>query len=112
MRPTYLSSPSTKKSYGHNDAQRGGSRTSGLPGEKTFRTFQWSRLSPQLQLRIERLKSGSFLESATNVIAVGKPGVGKSHLAAALGHELILAGHPVLWCSTAGLVQRLLAAKR
>jgi DNA replication protein DnaC len=87
-------------------------RASGLPVEKTFRTFQWTRLSPQLQVRIERLKSGSFLESATNVIAIGKPGVGKSHLAAALGYELILAGHPVLWTPTSNLVQRLLAAKR
>jgi DNA replication protein DnaC len=87
-------------------------RASGLPLEKSFRTFQWSRLSPQLQLHLERLKSGSFLESATNVIAVGKPGVGKSHLAAALGYELILAGHPVLWTPTSNLVQRLLAAKR
>jgi DNA replication protein DnaC len=26
---------------------------------------------------LERLKSASFLEQATNVIAIGKPGVGK-----------------------------------
>src|SRR5262249_16854534 len=87
-------------------------RQSGLPSDKTFRTFNLSRLSPQLQLQIERLKSASFLESATNVIAAGKPGVGKSHIAAALGHELILAGHPVWWTPTSTLVQRLLAAKR
>jgi len=31
---------------------------------------------------------------------------------AAVGHELLVLGHPVLWCSTASLVQRLLAAKR
>ena len=87
-------------------------RLSGLPQEKTFRTFDLGRLSPQIQLHIERLKSGTFLEQATNVIAVGKPGVGKSHIAAAIGYELILAGHSVLWTPTANLVQRLLAAKR
>ncbi len=87
-------------------------RLSGLPLEKTFRTFTLERLSPQLQLHIERLRSGEFLEKATNVIAVGKPGVGKSHIAAALGYELILAGHAVYWTPTANLVQRLLAAKR
>ena len=87
-------------------------RASGLPQEKTFRTFDLGRLSPQLQLHIERLKSGTFLDKAINVIAVGKPGVGKSHIAAAVGYELILAGHPVLWTPTANLVQRLLAAKR
>lgn len=87
-------------------------RLSGLPQEKTFRTFDLGRLSPQLQLQIERLRSGEFLEKAVNVIGVGKPGVGKSHIAAALGYELILAGHSVLWTPTANLVQRLLAAKR
>src|SRR2546425_282532 len=39
-------------------------------------------------------------------------GVGKSHLLAALGHELILQGKSVLWTSTATLVQQLLVAKR
>ena len=87
-------------------------RQSGLPREKTFRTFELERLSPALRLQIERLKSGAFLESATNVIVVGKPGVGKSHALSAVGHELVLVGHPVCWTSTATLIQRLLAAKR
>ena len=87
-------------------------RQSGLPLEKTFRTFELSRLSPALQLQIERLRKGTFLEQAINVVAVGKPGVGKSHALAALGHDLILAGHTVLWIPTSALVQRLLAAKR
>ncbi len=87
-------------------------RQSGLPQEKTFRTFDLKRLSPALQLQIERLKQGAFLEQAGNVIALGRPGVGKSHVGAAVGHELILAGYPVLWLPTSTLVQRLLAAKR
>src|SRR5258707_5169878 len=84
----------------------------GLPLEETFRSFDLARLSPTLQLQIERLKPGTFLEQAVNVIAVVKPGVGKSHVGAALGAELILAGHAVLWTPTSTLVQRLLAAKR
>src|SRR6266516_3076907 len=52
-------------------------RASGLPLEKTLRTFELSRLSPTLQLQIERLKPGAFLEHSINVIALGKPGVGK-----------------------------------
>jgi DNA replication protein DnaC len=83
-----------------------------LPREKTFRTFQWERLSAALRLQIERLRCGAFVTHAHNVIAVGAPGTGKSHLAAAVGHELIQQGHTVLWTSTATLVQRLLAAKR
>jgi len=83
-----------------------------LPREKTFRTFQWERLSASLRQQIEHLRGGHFLTHAHNVIAVGPPGVGKSHFVAALGHELIQQGHTVLWTSTTALVQRLLAAKR
>jgi hypothetical protein len=42
---------------------------------------------------------------------VGKPGTGKSHLVAALGHELVQAGHSVLFTPAYALVQRLLRAK-
>jgi len=85
---------------------------SGLPREKTFRTLHWEPFGPAVRLQLERLRTGSFLEEAINVIAVGKPGAGKSHLVAALGHDLVVLGHPVLWTSTAALVQQLLAAKR
>jgi DNA replication protein DnaC len=84
----------------------------GLPPEKTFRTLRLDPLGPALRLQLERLRTGAFVAEAVNVIAVGPPGVGKSHLAAALGHELVLQGHPVLWTTAATLVQRLLAAKR
>lgn len=87
-------------------------RQSGLPVEKTFRTLSLSRLSPSVQLQLERLKSASFLETATNIIAIGKPGVGKSHCLAAVGYALIEGGYSVLWTPTSALVQRLLAAKR
>ncbi|HET7080577.1 MAG TPA: ATP-binding protein, partial [Chloroflexia bacterium] len=34
------------------------------------------------------------------MVAVGRPGAGKSHLTAALGHELVQQGQRVLWTST------------
>src|SRR6266700_339506 len=42
----------------------------------------------------------------------GNQASGKVTRLSAVAHELILAGHPVLWSSTAALVQRLLSAKR
>jgi DNA replication protein DnaC len=85
---------------------------SGLPLEKTFQTLQLAAFPPAIRQQVERLRSGAFVGEAINIVAAGKPGVGKSHLLAALGHELVRQGHPVLWTSTARLVQRLLAAKR
>ncbi len=87
-------------------------RLSGLPADKTFRTLQLGRFPPSLRLQIERLRAGAFVHEAVNVIALGRPGAGKSHIAAALGEELLLLGHAVLWSTTTALVQRLLAAKR
>jgi DNA replication protein DnaC len=85
---------------------------SGLPLEKTFRTLELDCFPPVLRQQVERLRQGAFVDEAINVVAVGQPGTGKSHLLAALAHELILQGQPVLWTPTALLVQRLLAAKR
>ncbi len=87
-------------------------RQSGLPQEKTFRTLQLERFPLTIRQQVERLRRGTFVEEAVNVVAVGRPGAGKSHLTAALGHDLVQQGQRVLWTSTAGLVQRLLAAKR
>jgi len=87
-------------------------RESRLPREKTLAQLDLGRFGPVLAQQIERLQSGAFLAQAANVIAVGKPGTGKSHLAAAVGHQLIRQGHTVYWTSTAALVQQLLAAKR
>src|SRR5215472_11673726 len=69
-------------------------RLSSLPQEKTFRTFDLSKLPAAIRTQVERLKSGAFLESATNIVAVGKPGVGKSHLLAAVAYELVQQGQP------------------
>ncbi len=71
-------------------------RQSGLPREKTFATVQLDHFGPALHLAIERLRDGTFVDDAVNVVAVGRPGAGKSHVAAALGHDLIAHGHPVL----------------
>src|SRR5215470_18911189 len=87
-------------------------RLSGLPPDKTFRTLQLGRFPAVIREQLERLRGGAFVEDAINVVAAGKPGVGKSHALAAIGHELVLMGHPVLWTPTAALVQELLAAKR
>ena len=85
---------------------------SGLPREKSFRSLQLGVFAPLIRQQIERLRSGTFVQQAINVVVVGKPGAGKSHLLASLGHAMVEQGYAVLWRSTAQLMQRLLAAKR
>lgn len=87
-------------------------RASKLPPGKTFDTLDAGRLPPALVRKLHALAEGDFLDEATNVLAFGLPGVGKSHALCAVGHALIDRGHAVLFAPTYSLVQDLLAAKR
>lgn len=87
-------------------------KKSGLPEGKTFRTLDMQPFPPLVRQQLENLRKGEFLKDAVNIVAVGKPGVGKSHALASVGYELIWQGRTVLWVQTATLMQKLLAAKR
>ena len=87
-------------------------KQSGLLPGKTLHKLDMNRFDASTRMQMERLQTGAFLKDAINVIAVGRPGAGKSHFACALGHALVELGYPVLFSPTAALVQRLLAAKR
>lgn len=86
-------------------------RESKLPLEKTFATFELGRLDPKLRHQVDVLKDGDFLKRRENVLAFGQPGTGKTHLLAALGHELVQAGCRVIFATCNLLVQELLRAK-
>src|ERR1039457_5128054 len=70
-------------------------RAAHLPPGKTFATLHEARLPRALLATLRDLATGTFLERATNVLAFGSPGVGKSHALAALGHALVEHGHSV-----------------
>src|SRR5690606_31408289 len=56
------------------------------------------------------LSSMAFVERATNVILLGPPGVGKTHLAVGLGMEAIQRGYSVYFIRLADLMQKLIQA--
>src|SRR5262245_30033829 len=87
-------------------------RASRLPPAKTLATLETTHLPRMLMQQIRELSKGAFLEKAINVLAFGRPGVGKSHASCAIGHELVTEGHSVLFAPAYQLVQELLAAKR
>jgi len=87
-------------------------RDSELPGEKTLATLDRKRLPTAVARMLPTLCEGAFVERGDNVLLFGLPGRGKTHVACAVGHELVRRGHRVLFQPTYALVQRLLAAKR
>ena len=87
-------------------------RASRLPPAKTFETLDATRVPRNVLIQARELARGGFVERGDNVLLFGRPGVGKSHLACALGHTLVGTGVSVLFIPTYQLVQQLLAARR
>ena len=83
-----------------------------LPAEKTLAAFDQNRLPLQIRRLLPQLISGEFVDRAENLLVFGLPGRGKTHFAAAIGHELIQCGRSVLFTPTYRLVDRLLRARR
>jgi DNA replication protein DnaC len=83
-----------------------------FPWVKTLDQFDFS-FQPSIDRKVVRELAGlSFVDRAENVVLLGPPGVGKTHLAIALGVKAIEAGHRVLFATLETLLGRLLRAKR
>lgn len=87
-------------------------KASSLPEDKTLATLEHDKLPVKVRRVLPNLCEGGFLDRAENILAFGLPGRGKTHLACAIGHELVRRGRRVLFVPTYQLVQRLLVAKR
>ena len=84
-----------------------------LPEGKTLDRFDFTAVTSISKARVTALAEGdSWLDQGTNILLFGPPGVGKSHLAAALGHAMIDAGYRVLFTRTTDLVQQLQTARQ
>jgi len=83
-----------------------------LPPGKTLTTLDQHRLPLRIRRLLPELCSGAFVDRADNVLLFGLPGRGKTHVAAAVAHELVQRGRRVLFTPTYALTARLLRAKR
>lgn len=70
-------------------------KLSGLPQGKTLEGFDWHFQPGADRRQLEALATCSYLREKTNVLFLGPPGVGKSHLATALGVKAIKNGFSV-----------------
>jgi DNA replication protein DnaC len=84
-----------------------------LPKAKTLESYDFSSVEGVTKTEVLGLASGEiWIKEGMNVLIFGSSGVGKTHLAAAIGEKLIEQGFRVFFSRTTELVQKLQAAKK
>ena len=86
-------------------------RSSRLPAVKTLAQFDFTFQPSIKREQIESLHELGFLDRAENVILLGPPGVGKTHLAISLAIAAAEAGRRVYYGTLAGLIDSLMDAR-
>lgn len=81
-----------------------------FPVQKTLDTYDFSLMPSLNRNRFMTLAKGEFVDKNENIIFLGNSGTGKSHLAIALGIEMIQNGYKVKFITASELVEELLMA--
>jgi len=82
-----------------------------LPAITTLESYDFAFASGAPKTQLHELATLSFVERAENVVLLGPSGVGKTHLAIALGHRAVMAGIKTRFISAADLMIQLATAK-
>ena len=83
-----------------------------LPG-KSLANFDFNVVPTISKAQVRALAAGeAWLSQGISCLIFGPPGVGKSHLASAIGQALVENGYRVLFTRTTDLLQRLQVARR
>ncbi len=81
-------------------------RFANLPTGQTLDDFDHDAASGIDRSLLAELGTCRFIDTATNVLLIGPPGVGKTHIATGLGHAAVTAGYRVYFTSAADLAAR------
>ena len=82
-----------------------------FPVIKTLDQFNWSWPKKVNRLQVKNLFRLQFVADKANVIFLGGVGLGKTHLAAALGYQACLEGYCVLFATAIDVINTLTAAQ-
>jgi len=82
-------------------------RRAAFRGDKTLESFDFAFNPTVNRQQLFDLATGLYIQRHENVLVCGPTGVGKSHLAQALGHEACRRGYDVLFVSAPKLLQHL-----
>jgi DNA replication protein DnaC len=82
-----------------------------FPVIKTLDQFNWNWPKKINQAQVQNLFRLAFLKDKASVIFIGGVGLGKTHLATALGHAACLQGHAVLFTTAVEAINTLTAAQ-
>ncbi len=82
-------------------------RLSSLPPGKTLENFDFSFQPSISKKRIEMLATGEYVRRCENILFLGPPGVGKSHLGTALGVRAVECGFRVIYRRLDDLIRML-----
>ncbi len=86
-------------------------RRAGFDHATTLEDFDFAFNASVPKAKIIDLATCAFVERHENILLVGPTGVGKSHIAQALGHRACRAGHSVLYTSAHDLLAQLRAGR-
>ncbi|MCT1905567.1 ATP-binding protein, partial [Oceanobacillus sojae] len=78
-----------------------------FPSYKTLEEFHLDEQQSLSKRQVNQLKEFTWLDQLYNLIVLGPPGVGKTHLATGLGIEAIQKGYKVSFISMGQLIQTL-----
>jgi DNA replication protein DnaC len=87
-------------------------RTAHFPSVKTLEDFNLDHLPSLRRDVLAHLATSTFVPKAENVILLGPPGIGKTHLAIGLGVKATQAGYSVLFDTASNWIVRLAEAHR
>lgn len=81
-----------------------------IPSKKTLEGFDFSFQPTLSERRLRERADLSFVRTCTNIVFLGPPGTGKTHLSLALADRALTAGYAVVFTTLAELAQTLESA--